>query len=90
MPRYFFHICDGVEMPDREGVELSGEGEAIEEGLQTAQELLAQGGAIGTNRRDWYIKVEDDTGKLVRHIKFTDVLSPRDRHAGSGSPSSTR
>ena len=40
MPRYFFHLHDGVDLPDHEGTVLPGAREAKIQALSTAGEIV--------------------------------------------------
>ena len=44
MPRYFFHVIDGVDIPDLEGTLLPGLAEARSQAIVTAGEILKSEG----------------------------------------------
>jgi hypothetical protein len=46
VPRYFFHVHDGHDLLDREGVELPGPAEAREQAIATAGEMIRQSGVV--------------------------------------------
>lgn len=59
MPRYFFHVIDGVEMLDDTGTELSGPDEARAEAIVLSGEMLKDlGGKFWSNGK-WQVRVED-------------------------------
>jgi hypothetical protein len=43
MPRYFFNVDDGRDLPDNEGTELAGRNEAHRQAIITAGEMLREG-----------------------------------------------
>jgi hypothetical protein len=60
MPRYHFHIIDGVDLRDYRGTELSDEDEA-----RRYAEDMAQTVARWPSDKSRRIKVTDDTGREV-------------------------
>jgi hypothetical protein len=42
MPRYFFNVYDGKDLPDSEGIELAGRNEAHRQAIITAGEMLRE------------------------------------------------
>lgn len=75
MPRFYFHIRQGVEtLTDLEGVELPGPKAALTEAQDAAQEILAakvrKGEVIDGDRFDGY----DDLETLVFTVPFKSVL----------------
>ena len=43
MPRYSFHVHEGKDMPDKEGLDMPGDEEARTEAVRTAGEMLRAG-----------------------------------------------
>src|SRR5215218_8889949 len=64
MPRYFFHVIDGREIIDREGLELSGLKEVRAEAIRTA-------GAILRDEGDKFWNGTDAAGQSVLKIRFS-------------------
>jgi hypothetical protein len=65
MPRYFFHVIDGKDIPDTEGTELADIEEARAEAVVLSGELLRDLGGQFWNSSEWQIRVEDDAGDKV-------------------------
>jgi hypothetical protein len=78
MPRYFFHIHNGQEIPDECGTVFPGVKEAREEAVKTAGELLRGDGRDFWEGPDWTMRVTDATGVPVFTIKIS-----MDDHNGS-------
>ncbi len=78
MPRYFFHIHNGQEIPDESGTVFPGVKEAREEAVKTAGELLRGDGRDFWEGPDWTMRVTDATGVPVFTIKIL-----MDDHNGS-------
>ena len=52
MPRYFFHVHDGKDIPDHDGVELSGPEEARSQAVSATGEALKDlGGEFWASER---------------------------------------
>jgi hypothetical protein len=56
MPRYFFNIKDGKDMPDHEGVELAGVAQARDQAIATAGEMIKHNGHTVWNGSPWMMK----------------------------------
>jgi hypothetical protein len=66
--RYFFHVGNGQECQDQDGMVLMGPREAREEALLTASELLGGDGEFWS-LADWAIRVTDEAGKDVFSVR---------------------
>jgi len=73
MPRYFFHVHDGTNMPDEEGVELPDLKAARSQGILACGEMLKD--IDGDLPRDlvWEMVVEDEAGAPVLTFRFTAI-----------------
>ena len=74
MPRYFFNVRDGREVPDEVGTELP-DMEAVRlQALATSGEMLRESGEnqfwSGT---DWSMHVLDENGREVLTLRFSAV-----------------
>lgn len=68
--RYFFHIHDGSDYIDQDGVELSGLDEAREQAVVAAGEALKDlDGKFWTNA-DWRLWVTDEAGATVCSLRL--------------------
>ena len=73
MPRFFFHVHDGVSVPDPEGTELSGIFEAQAEAVRLSGELLREIGREFWDGGLWKVEVTDQTGRALFTLTFTAV-----------------
>lgn len=73
MPRYFFHVEDGKDIPDEDGVVLSGPDEACNQAVIVCGEMLRELGGDFWNGEDWIMRVTDDQGAPVCELKFSGI-----------------
>jgi hypothetical protein len=71
MPRYFFHVMNGVEIVDDEGTELAGLAEARAEAIVTSGEMLKDLGGKFWSNGQWQIRVTDEAGDKVCALTFS-------------------
>ena len=71
MPRYFFHVDDGEDMPDEEGTELADVATARAQAIMTAGQILKDLGQQLWNGDTWTMTVVDELGAQVCQISFT-------------------
>ena len=71
MPRYFFHVHDGIDMPDEEGTELSGPEEARSQAVIACGEALKDLDGRFWEHGEWTMRVQDWQGKVVCELKFS-------------------
>jgi hypothetical protein len=71
MPRYFFNIIDGKDIPDHEGTELPGIAEARGQAINTAGNMIAEQGDTVWNGSPWMMNVSDETGAPVFTLRFS-------------------
>jgi hypothetical protein len=71
MPRYFFNVHDGQDLPDKEGTELSSRDEAHRQAFVTAGELLKSADRKFLGEDVWEMHVTDDAGKTVCRLRFS-------------------
>jgi len=65
MPRYFFHVTDGVETIDTEGTVLANLEEARAEAIVLSGAMLRDSGGKFWNNGQWQLRVVDATGNKV-------------------------
>ena len=70
MARYFFHIRDGKDIPDREGTELSDPGMVRPAAITAAGEMLRDL-ASTWDGHEWEMSVADEAGKSVLKLRFS-------------------
>jgi hypothetical protein len=70
MPRYFFHVIDGVEMLDTEGTVLASVDEARTEAIVVSGQMLKDLGGRFWGNGQWQVRVEDEAGNKVCALTF--------------------
>ena len=71
MPKYYFHIRDGRDHPDREGTELPDDAVAKAEAVIFAGSMLKDIGGKFWDGEDWLVIVVSDEGREVCTLKFS-------------------
>lgn len=71
MSRYYFHVVNGRDIIDNEGVELPGLEEIRAQALHTAGEILRDEGYQCWNGTEWQMNVTDATGQSVLKLRFS-------------------
>lgn len=76
--RFFFHIRDGhAFVRDDDGTEFLSVGEAVDEAVRTAREILAGRLVAGRPLGVQSFEIHDEAGTLVQVIPFKGTI-PRD------------
>jgi hypothetical protein len=70
VPRYFFHLHDGKNIPDNEGIELAGLAEARNQAIVAAGEMIRSDGHTVWNGSEWRMDVTDEPGNSVFTLRF--------------------
>jgi hypothetical protein len=70
VPRYFFNVRDGRDIPDTEGTELAGVAEARNQAIVAAGEMIKQDGNTVWNGKGWRMHVTDEAGAPVFTLHF--------------------
>jgi hypothetical protein len=70
VPRYFFHVIDGKDMPDTEGAELAGISEARDQAVTAAGEMIKHQEDTVWNGHEWRMNVTDEAGRPVFTLRF--------------------
>lgn len=83
MPRYFFHVSDGAELPDDEGTVLADPAAARRQAAALLGGLMADAPEHVWDGHDWQVQVKDETGLHLFSIHVVTVESP----LGSPRPS---
>jgi uncharacterized protein DUF6894 len=71
MPRYYFNVHDGQDLPDEEGMELAGREAAHAEAVVAAGEMLKETGQRFLRGDVWEMHVTDEAGETVCRLKFS-------------------
>ena len=73
MPRYFFHVRDGRDIPDNVGTELPSLEAARVEAVRSSGEMLRdiKGSTEFWSGDDWVMNVTDEAGKPVLTLRFS-------------------
>ena len=75
MPRYFFHVQDGHDMPDDEGTVLADADAARVVAVVTAGELIRDHAQAFWTHGDWQMHVVDEQGATVCELRFASLAS---------------
>ena len=70
MPRYHFHVRDGVDRPDRDGIDLPDIRVARAEALKLAGEIIRDAGMRDDLGEEWRITVTDEAGLTLFIMDF--------------------
>ena len=65
MPRYFFHVIDGKELPDNVGTVLANVDEVRAEAIVLSGAMLKESATTFWNNGQWQVRVEDEAGNKV-------------------------
>ena len=71
MSRYFFHVQDGTDRPDHDGVELPSDDAARAEAVVTMGEALKDLDGRFWQSAEWRMVVQDITGATVCTLKVS-------------------
>jgi hypothetical protein len=75
MPRFFFHVVDGIErLEDPEGLELADEAAAKKMAVQIALEIMAELLRNGETVNGQIFEIADDTGKVILLLPFKAAI----------------
>ena len=70
MPRYFFHIIDGITLRDHEGTELPDVQTARSVAIRTSGEILHDMGERFWDGTEWHLEVTDEWGRELFVLHF--------------------
>ncbi len=71
MPRFYFHVHDGRDVPDPYGVELPDQEAARREAIRAAGEMLRDWSGKLPIGSEWRMNVTDGAGHPVLTLRFT-------------------
>jgi hypothetical protein len=71
MPRYYFHVRDGKEIPDTEGSVLADADAARAEAIVLSGAMLKDLGGQFWSNGEWQIRVVDEAGNKVCALTFS-------------------
>ena len=69
--RYVFHIRDGLNLPDHEGIELPHKAAVRTEAIRLAGATLADHAHDAWDGTEWRLRVVDPTGTVVFVLRFS-------------------
>ena len=69
MPRYFFNMSDGADLPDDEGIVLPDLTTARSQAIMTVGELLKERGRTLWAGTEWRMTVLDEAGTTVCSLR---------------------
>ncbi|HEY0131116.1 MAG TPA: hypothetical protein VGB57_06905 [Allosphingosinicella sp.] len=76
MPRYFFHIDDGIAVHDEEGTELEDVAVAKCEAVKLAGQMICESAGTFWNRQEWKLTASDEIGLTLFCLHFVGVEAP--------------
>ena len=76
MPRFFFHVHDGANYPDKEGVELATWAEAQREAIRFAGTVIADSAKTIRLGEDWSMTVTNEVGLTLFRLDFVVASAP--------------
>ena len=71
MPRYFFHVADGEDLPDEVGTILPNTAAARVQAIATAGAMLADRGPTFWGGTEWRMTVVNEAGVRVCLLRFS-------------------
>jgi hypothetical protein len=71
VPKYFFHVLDGLVAIDNDGLILANDDQARTEALRGAGEMLTDSGMKIWLGNEWMMAVADEGGSVLFKLKFT-------------------
>ncbi|ESR26809.1 DUF6894 family protein [Lutibaculum baratangense] len=83
MPRYFFHVHDGVTRRDTEGTELKDLEEARQEAVQCASEILIVCRDHVCEGHPWQMRVTNEADELLMTLSFQLKIEQTEEAAAS-------
>lgn len=84
MPRYFFHLRDGSDLPDEVGTELTDLASAQERATRLGAEMLMSQAESFWNDGEWNLRVSDETGLVLFNLCFLAFESAEMQRHQSG------
>jgi hypothetical protein len=76
MPRYFFHIDDGIAMHDEEGAELEDVAVAKCEAVKLAGQMICESSSTFWDRQEWKLTATDEGGLTLFCLHLLGVEAP--------------
>jgi hypothetical protein len=76
MPRYFFHIDDGVSVHDDEGTELENVTVAKCEAVKLAGQMICDAAGTFWDKEEWKLTATDEGGLTLFCLHFVGVEAP--------------
>jgi hypothetical protein len=71
VPRYFFNVKDGKDLPDHDGTELASIAEARNQAIVSAGEMIRADRETVWNGSDWRMDVTDEVGDRLFTLRFS-------------------
>jgi hypothetical protein len=74
MPRYYFHQFDGVEVPDKDGLELADLDAAEACACSGLRDIAAHQVLAGLLRLDQRIEIRSKSGGVLGEVRLADAI----------------
>ncbi len=76
VPRYFFHVHDGRDIPDEEGIALTGDEDARAQAIIATAEALKDLGPGFWRHPDWQMHVTNEHGATICRLRLSNRPGP--------------
>ncbi len=76
MPRYFFHVHDGRDIPDEEGIILAGDDDARAQAVIATSEAVRDLGPRFWQYPNWRMHVTDEQGVTICNLCLSNQPDP--------------
>jgi len=77
MPRFFFHLKDGITVCDEDGLVFATPEDARQEAIKAAREIMANDVRQGRLSLRDQILIDDENGRPVMVVPFADAIEIR-------------
>jgi hypothetical protein len=74
VPRYFFNVKDGQDLPDHEGTVLADAEAARVMAVVTSGEMIQAHASLFWADADWQMHVTDEQGAMICDLRFSGTL----------------
>jgi hypothetical protein len=81
VPKFFFHIEDGVQIRDEEGRDLPDIATAQRKAFEAAGQVIAGAGKSPWTGEEWTVTVADELDMTLFRLTFSGTLSPAIKQA---------
>ena len=81
MPRYYFHVCNKVQIADPYGELLADKESALAHAVEVCRELMfKRSEMLGQAWAHWTLRVKDTQGKTIHTLPLAEIPTDNTRH----------